>query len=103
MGPLSSPVCTAGDIRGFNLNAILEIEPRFLEETRYEHADSVQSFVFQADKPFDGLKLEEFLSGMIQAYGPDLLRCKGVLWLAENENRVLFQGVHMLMGELGKP
>jgi G3E family GTPase len=92
------------DIRGFNLDAILEIEPDFLEETTHEHDDAVQSFVFRADQPFDGLKLEDFLSGMVQAYGPILLRYKGVLWLAENENRVVFQGVHMLMGgEMGKP
>ena len=50
------------------------------------------------------MKLEEFLSGMIQVYGPDLLRYKGVLWLAENEHRIVFQGVHMLMGgDMGKP
>ena len=92
------------DIRGFNLNAILEIAPGFLEETEHEHDDAVQSFVFRADQPFDGVKLEEFLSGMIQVYGPDLLRYKGVLWLAENDNRVVFQGVHMLMGgDIGKP
>ena len=41
---------------------------------------------------------------MIQVYGPDLLRYKGVLWLAGNDNRVVFQGVHMLMGgDIGKP
>ena len=92
------------DIRGFNLNAILEIAPGFLEEGEHEHDDAVHSFVFRAEQPFDGVKLEEFLSGMIQVYGPDLLRYKGVLWLAENENRVVFQGVHMLMGgDLGKP
>ena len=50
------------------------------------------------------VKLEEFLSGMIQVYGPDLLRYKGVLWLDQNANRVVFQGVHMLMGgDVGKP
>jgi len=92
------------DIRGFNLNAILEIAPAFLEEAEHEHDDAVHSFVFRADAPFDGVKLEEFLSGMIQVYGPDLLRYKGVLWLAENDNRVVFQGVHMLMGgDMGKP
>ena len=92
------------DIRGFNLNAILEIAPGFLDETEHEHDDAVHSFVFRADQPFDGVKLEEFLSGMIQVYGPDLLRYKGVLWLAENEHRVVFQGVHMLMGgDVGKP
>ena len=92
------------DIRGFNLNAILEIEPDFLKEAEHEHDDAVHSFVFRADQPFDGAKLEEFLSGMIQVYGPDLLRYKGVLSLAGNDNRVVFQGVHMLMGgDVGKP
>ena len=92
------------DIRGFNLNAILEIEPAFLEEAEHEHDDAVQSFVFRVDQPFDGVKLEEFLSGMIQVYGPDLLRYKGVLWIDQNANRVVFQGVHMLMGgDMGRP
>ncbi|MBE0619994.1 MAG: GTP-binding protein [Burkholderiales bacterium] len=99
-----TPLADILDIRGFNLNAILEIEPGFLEEEEHEHDDEVYSFVFRADQPFDGAKLEEFLSGMIQVYGPDLLRYKGVLWLAENDNRVVFQGVHMLMGgDMGKP
>ena len=100
----NTPLDDILDIRGFNLNAILEVEPGFLVEAKHEHNDAVQSFVFRADKPFDGLKLEEFLSGIVKEYGPDLLRYKGVLWLAENENRVVFQGVHMLMGgETGKP
>ena len=99
-----TPLADILDIRGFNLNAILEIEPGFLEEKEHEHDDAVHSFVFRADQPFDGVKLEEFLSGMIQLHGPDLLRYKGVLWLAENDNRVVFQGVHMLMGgDVGKP
>jgi len=99
-----TPLADILDIRGFNLNAILEIEPGFLEEKEHEHDDAVHSFVFRADQPFDGVKLEEFLSGMIQVHGPDLLRYKGVLWLAENEDRVVFQGVHMLMGgDVGKP
>jgi G3E family GTPase len=100
----NTPLADILDIRGFNLNAILEIEPDFLEESEHEHADDVQSFVFRADMPFDGVKLEEFLSGMIQVYGQDMLRYKGVLWLHNNANRVVFQGVHMLMGgDMGKP
>jgi G3E family GTPase len=100
----STPLEDILDIRGFNLNAILEIEPAFLEEAEHEHDDAVHSFVFRADEPFDGVKLEEFLSGMIQVHGPDLLRYKGVLSLAGNDNRVVFQGVHMLMGgDMGKP
>ncbi len=89
------------DIRGFNLSAILEIEPGFLEEEHHEHADDVESFVFRSEQPFDGDKLEQFLSGMLRVYGADMLRYKGVLWVTQ---RVVFQGVHMLMGgENGKP
>ncbi|MBM3367487.1 MAG: GTP-binding protein [Betaproteobacteria bacterium] len=92
------------DIRGFNLNAILEIEPGFLAEEHHEHDDEVASFVFRTDKPFDGEKLESFLSGMLRVYGADMLRYKGVLWMKGNSHRVVFQGVHMLMGgENGKP
>jgi G3E family GTPase len=92
------------DIRGFNLNAILELDPEFLADTPHTHHDQVESCVFRSDKPFDGDKLEQFLSGMIQVYGPDLLRYKGVLWMKGNPKRVVFQGVHMMMGgDIGKP
>ena len=92
------------DIRGFNLNAILELDPSFLVDAHHEHHDEVESFVFRSEKPFDGDKLEQFLSGMIQVYGPDLLRYKGVLWMKGKSNRVVFQGVHMMMGgDMGKP
>jgi G3E family GTPase len=91
------------DIRGFNLNAILELDPEFLTDSHHEHHDEVESFVFKSDKPFDGTKLEQFLSGMIQVYGPDLLRYKGVLWMKGKPQRVVFQGVHMMMGgDMGK-
>ena len=92
------------DIRGFNLNAVLELDPEFLTDSHHEHHDEVESFVFKSDKPFDGAKLEQFLSGMIQVYGPDLLRYKGVLWMKGKKERVVFQGVHMMMGgDMGKP
>jgi G3E family GTPase len=100
----ATPLDDILDIRGFNLNAILEIEPEFLEEDHHHHDDAVRSFVFRADRPFDGGKLEEFLSSMIQVHGNDMLRYKGVLSLRDNPNRVVFQGVHMLMGgDLGRP
>ncbi|MEO8144167.1 MAG: GTP-binding protein [Betaproteobacteria bacterium] len=97
------PIEEVLDIRGFNLNAILELDPEFLGDTHHEHHDEVESFVFRSDKPFNGDKLEQFLSGMIQVYGPDLLRYKGVLWMKGNQRRVVFQGVHMMMGgDMGK-
>jgi G3E family GTPase len=99
-----APIEELLDLRGFNLNAILELDPEFLVDSHHEHHDEVESFVFRSDKPFDGDKLEQFLSGMIQVYGPDLLRYKGVLWMKGKPQRVVFQGVHMMMGgDLGKP
>ncbi len=86
------------DIKGFNLNAILEIDPDFLENSEHTHNDDVSSFIFKSSKPFDGLKLEEFLGGIIQVYGPDLLRYKGILYVKGSDRRMVFQGVHMLMG-----
>jgi len=98
-----APLAEILDIRGFNLNAILAIDPEFLAEDDHHHDDAVRSFVFRADRPFDGAKLEEFLSSMIQVYGNDMLRYKGVLSLKDNPHRVVFQGVHMLMGgDLGR-
>ena len=100
----NAPINEVLDIRGFNLNAILQLDPEFLVDSHHEHSDQVESFVFKSDKPFDGQKLEQFLSGMIQVYGPDLLRYKGVLWMKGNPRRVVFQGVHMMMGgDMGKP
>ena len=99
-----TPIEEILDIRGFNLNAILELDPEFLADTHHDHHDEVESFVFRSDKPFNGDKLEQFLSGMIQVYGPDLLRYKGVLWMKGKPQRVVFQGVHMMMGgDIGKP
>jgi len=100
----NAPIAEVLEIRGFNLNAILELEPDFLVDSHHEHHDEVESFVYRSDKAFDGAKLEQFLGGMIQVYGPDLLRYKGVLWMKGNANRVVFQGVHMMMGgDVGKP
>ncbi|MCZ7560037.1 MAG: GTP-binding protein [Burkholderiaceae bacterium] len=93
-----APIAEILDIRGFNLNAVLEIDPAFLESDEHEHDDAVQSFVFRSDKPFDPLKLEDFLSGLIQVYGPDMLRYKGVLYMKGSDRQTVFQGVHMMMG-----
>jgi len=70
----------------------------------HHHDDEISAFVFRAERPFDAVRLEEFLGGIVQVYGTDLLRYKGILYLNNANRRMLFQGVHMLMGaEPGKP
>ncbi|MDC8774110.1 CobW family GTP-binding protein [Roseateles albus] len=105
------------DLRGFNLNAKLEIDPDFLtieaphdhdhdhehgehcdHPHHHVHDDDVKSFVFKSDKPFNPAKLEDFLGAIVQVYGPKMLRYKGVLYMKGTDKRVIFQGVHQLMG-----
>jgi len=93
-----APIADILDIRGFNLNAVLEIDPEFLTSDEHEHDDAVQSFVFRSNRPFDPLKLEDFLGGLIQVYGQDMLRYKGVLFMKGSDRQTVFQGVHMMMG-----
>jgi G3E family GTPase len=124
------------DLRGFNLNAKLDIDPDFLKDEDHDHAghdhghdhehehgeacdhpshqhegghhhrhdDDVKSFVFKSDRAFDPAKLEDFLGAIVNIYGPRMLRYKGVLYMKGTERKVIFQGVHQLMGsDLGPP
>ena len=117
------------DLRGFNLNAKLDIDPDFLKDEAHDHHDhgheghdhapgescdhpshaqegghhhhhddDVKSFVFKSDRAFDPAKLEDFLGAIVNIYGPRMLRYKGVLNMKGTERKVIFQGVHQLMG-----
>ncbi len=123
------------DLRGFNLNAKLDIDPDFLKAEdhsghdhhdhdhdhdhdhvhtehcdhpshakdsggghHHHHDDDVKSFVFRSDKAFSPAKLEDFLGAVVNIYGPRMLRYKGVLNMEGTDRKVIFQGVHQLMG-----
>ena len=118
------------DLRGFNLNAKLDIDPDFLKEDDHDHGhdhhdhapgescnhpshahegehghghhhhhdDDVKSFVFKSERAFDPAKLEDFLGAIVNIYGPRMLRYKGVLFMKGTDRKVIFQGVHQLMG-----
>lgn len=86
------------DIRGFNLNAVLDISPEFLTSDAHSHDDTVSSFVFTTERLVDGKKFEDFMGAITQVYGENMLRYKGILALHGMERRMVFQGVHMMMG-----
>ncbi|MBP8781001.1 MAG: GTP-binding protein [Alicycliphilus sp.] len=124
------PLSEVLDLRGFNLNAKLDIDPDFLKEDddhdhdhghvhdehcghehhdhdhgehcshphHHRHDDDVKSFVYRAERAFDPAKLEDFLGAIVNIYGPRMLRYKGVLHMKGTERKVIFQGVHQLMG-----
>lgn len=117
------PIAQVFDLKGFNLNAKLDIDPDFLKDDghghdhhhdhdhhdhehgehcdhphHHAHDDDVKSFVFRSTRPFSPAKLEDFLGAIVQVYGPKLLRYKGVLYMKGSDRKVVFQGVHQLMG-----
>ena len=121
------PIAEVLDLKGFNLNDKLEIDPDFLRaEEAHGHAhddhhcsadcghdhghehhhghghahhhDEIAAFAFTSERPFDSQKLDEFLGHVIQVYGPQLLRYKGILSMAGGDRKVVFQGVHQMMG-----
>jgi len=129
----SAPLAEILDLRGFNLNDKLEIDPAFLEAETVEqahahgdhthchhdhdhehehehehehhhahghahHSDDIAAFAFTSDRPFDTERLDDFLGGLVQVYGPRMLRYKGVLWMNGADRKVVFQGVHQIMG-----
>lgn len=96
-----TPLAEVLDIRGFNLNAVLDIEPGFLSGGHHHHRNRIASFVFRTERDFDGERLQDFLAAIARVYGPDMLRYKGVLAVDDLPYRVIFQGVHELMGGSG--
>ena len=94
----STPVDQLLDIAGFSLASVLEIEPGFLAEDHHEHDDAVQSFVFRSAIPFDAARLQAFFRETIAAHAQDLMRYKGIVAFEGMEHRMVFQGVHMVMG-----
>ncbi len=87
------------DVRGFNLNAVLEIAPGFLTDGHHHHhKNKIGSFVFRSDRDFDDRRLQDFLGAVARVYGQDLMRYKGVLAVSGLPYRVIVQGVHELMG-----
>jgi G3E family GTPase len=114
-----APISEVLDLRGFNLNEKLEIDPDFLAAQAVEqehlhehehgdhshcdhdhpgHTDDIAAFAFKSERPFDTARLDEFLGGLVQVYGPRMLRYKGVLWMDGADRKVIFQGVHQIMG-----
>ena len=84
--------------RAFDLSRILEIEPGLLtEEDDHEHDANIISVSLTTDRPLEPQKFSEWIRGFIMERGVDVLRTKGILNLFGQDNRYVFQGVHMVM------
>jgi G3E family GTPase len=121
-----APLSEVLDLNGFNLNDKLEIDPAFLQtEDEHEHedehghvhgpdcghdhhdhhdhhhghhSDEIAAFVFKSARAFNPERLDNFLGGLVNVFGPRMLRYKGVLLMEGADRKVVFQGVHQIMG-----
>jgi G3E family GTPase len=111
----------------FDLDRILDIEPDFLgaddhdhhhhdhdhghdhdHHHDHEHAHShgglkhyhdedMQSISLRTEKPLNPDKFFPWVQELVQKEGPSILRCKGILSFKGDDERFVFQGVHMIL------
>jgi G3E family GTPase len=59
---------------------------------------------FDSDRPLHGPRFGQFMTAMVNSYGPRLLRYKGILNMYGQHRKVVLQGVHQLMShDVGAP
>ncbi len=98
---------------GFDLERIVDLEPHFLNpphgeaghvhgEDCHDHDDSihnedVKSISLSLDKPMDRRKIARWLTALCKNRGQDILRAKGIIDVKDNDRRLVFQAVHMIL------
>jgi G3E family GTPase len=88
-------------VKAFDLDRALEIDPNFLGEDAHEHDETVYSVALVEQGAVDREKLHDWLSELLRTQGPDIFRMKGILNIAGEDNRFVFQGVHMIFDGKG--
>lgn len=96
------PIAEVLEVGGFNLDHALEVDPHFLEgddghHHHHHHDDEITSVGLTLDEDCDGEKLNEWLGELLRTKGQDIFRMKGVFAVKGSPERVVFQGVHMIM------
>ena len=113
-----------GEVLGrnaFDLDRILDIEPEFLEGDehdhdhehdhehghdhthehhgglRHYHDEEMQSVSLSSERPRDPDQFFPWVQDLVQKEGPNILRCKGILAFKDDDERFVFQGVHMIL------
>ena len=109
----------------FDLDRIIEIEPDFFNGPDHEHEhahnghdhahghdhdhhhaggglkhyhdEEMQSVSLKLEEPLDPDKFFPWVQDLVQKEGPNILRCKGILSFKGDDERFVFQGVHMIL------
>ncbi len=80
-------------IGAFDLSKKPEIAP---DAHEHEHVSGIGSVALQEKGALDGKRLNAWLGGLLKARGSDIFRMKGIVEVAGEKRRVVFQGVHMM-------
>jgi G3E family GTPase len=64
---------------------------------RHYHDEDMHSVSIRHDGEVDPNRFVPWLNDFVQAEGADILRCKGIVALANEPRRFVFQGVHMIL------
>src|SRR6516225_2811560 len=113
------PLAEVLDRNAFDLDRILDIEPEFLEADdghdhhhdhghhhhhehghkgiKHYHDEDMQSVSLKTENPLDPDKFFPWVQNLVQTEGPNILRCKGILSFKDDDQRFVFQGVHMIL------
>jgi G3E family GTPase len=91
-------------IGGFDLSCVGEMEsPNHAEHHHddhhhdHHHDEDITSVGIERPGDCDPERLNAWLSKLLREKGVDLFRMKGIFAVRGNPNRVIFQGVHMII------
>jgi G3E family GTPase len=89
------------DVGAFDLSRRLEVSPELMTADQHHHHSDIHSVSLKESGPLDGSKLNAWLGGLLKTRGTDIFRMKGIVEVAGELRRVVFQGVHMMFD--GRP
>lgn len=96
------PVESVINIGAFSLEEVMKMEPDFLSpDAEHVHDQSITSVGISESGDLDMDKMNGWLGTLLREKGVDIYRMKGVLSIAGQSQRFVFQGIHMLFD--GKP
>jgi len=85
------------NIRGFDLNKVLEMDPEFLNtDAEHEHDDSVGSLSIEQPGSVNMSLMQEWIQELLKEQGAAIYRMKGVISVSGVGKKFVYQAVHMI-------
>ncbi len=88
------------NVHAFDLDRIVDMDPTFLTTpggAHHQHDSTVTSVGFDVAGELDPVRLDAWMDRLVQEWAVDIFRMKGILAVAGEAQRHVFQGVHMLV------